>query len=154
MKSEQNLGILCKNMQSFCRDIQQGRERMVQLYMGPAVSMEGGCVVQVKVDWPFRRSYGGMEGPIVVLTVELAEGVDVEESVEVLTVAVDIISFYLSLFILLMMTNREIILDNTMGKNYAYLAIYMSNFFLVSIILSSVGGLIPFLAAELVIDER
>jgi hypothetical protein len=41
-----------------------------------------------------------------------------------------------------------------MGKNYAYLAIYMSNFFLISIILSSVGGLIPFLAAELAIDER
>jgi MFS family permease len=41
-----------------------------------------------------------------------------------------------------------------MDKKHFYLAIYMSNFFLISIILSSIGGLIPFLASDLGIDER
>lgn len=41
-----------------------------------------------------------------------------------------------------------------MPRNHFYLAVYMSNFFLISIILSSVGGLIPFLASDLNIDER
>jgi hypothetical protein len=36
-----------------------------------------------------------------------------------------------------------------MGKSNSYLLIYMSNFFLASIPMTSIGGLIPFLAAEL-----
>jgi hypothetical protein len=76
-------------MQSYCLDIQQERGRTEQPCMEPVPSMEGGCVAQGKVVLPFRRSYGDMEGPIVVPTVGLVEGEHAEGSVEALTAAVD-----------------------------------------------------------------